>query len=468
MSTTLTPPDSVAPDQSSPPTAVAKIVRRLVPFLCLLYVVNYLDRTNVAMAKLKMLADTGLDEAVYGLGAGLFFIGYFIFEVPSNLILERVGARRWITRIMVTWGIVSACMMFVQGKWSFYGLRFLLGAAEAGFFPGIVLYLTYWVPSRHRASIMAMFLTSTAVSGIVGSPLAGLLMELDGVAGLRGWQWLFLVEGILPVLLGVATLLLLPDKPADVRWLTDSEKRWIADELRRETRQSTHHVGTLRHALADRRLWLLALLYFLLIMGLYGFSYWAPTIIKAATHASDLRVGLLAAIPSAVAAVSMVLIGRHADRHDERRRHIAATACIAAAGVAVLPWCRSGPSVVAALCVAAVGIFSSLGPFWALATRFLRGTSAAGGIATVNSIGCLAGFVAPYAIGYFHKTTGHFTTGLLLVAASLAAAALVVLSIPAVVDRTAADGAPAPGPLTAASPSQESPHLGQASSTGIS
>src|SRR5262245_49932103 len=216
-----------APASRDSAQVVARITRRLIPFLCLLFIINYLDRNNVAMAKLKMSGDIGIDDAIYGFGAGLFFWGYFIFEVPSNLILERVGARIWITRIMVTWGLISAAMMFVQGAWSFYILRFLLGVAEAGFFPGIVLYLTYWVPSSRRAGVLAVFLTSTAVSGIIGSPLAGLLMKMDGINGWHGWQWLFLIEGLIPVALGAVTLALLPDKPADAKWLSASDVAWI-------------------------------------------------------------------------------------------------------------------------------------------------------------------------------------------------------------------------------------------------
>ncbi len=223
-------------------------MRRLIPFLCLLFIVNYVDRTNIGMAKLRMSADVHLDESVYGLGAGLFFIGYFIFEVPSNLILEKIGARRWIARIMVTWGIISAAMMFVRGPLSFYSLRFLLGVAEAGFFPGIVLYLTYWVPRSHRSKVMAAFLTSTATSGVIGTPLAGILMKMEGIAGLHGWQWLFLIEGIVPVVLGVFTWIVLTDEPADAHWLSETEKQWLAEQLAAEHTVGHHHVADLKRA----------------------------------------------------------------------------------------------------------------------------------------------------------------------------------------------------------------------------
>ncbi|HEX3356802.1 MAG TPA: MFS transporter [Tepidisphaeraceae bacterium] len=413
---------------------IATIIRRLMPFLCLLFIVNYLDRTNVAMAKLQMLADTGISNRTYGLASGMFFIGYFIFEVPSNLILQRVGARIWITRIMLTWGLISGAMMFVRGPQSFYGLRFLLGAAEAGFFPGIVLYLTYWIPSRRRASVLATFLTATAVSGIVGNPLAGVLMKMEGIANLHGWQWLFLLEGIIPVLLGIITWFILPDRPSQARWLTAAEKEILENELARETQHSQHHVAEMRDALADSRLWLLSVIYFMIIMGLYGFVYWVPSIIKSVTAVSDLQIGFLSAIPSIVGAVTMVLIAHHADRHNERRWHVATTAIIAACGVVLITRCHSTVPTMFALSLAAIGIFGSLGPFWALATRFLRASAAAAGIAIVNSVGALAGFVAPYAIGWLKDTTGGYS-GLLIVAAALACGAVLVLCIPRAVDR---------------------------------
>jgi ACS family tartrate transporter-like MFS transporter len=412
------------------PRLMGKIAWRLIPFLCVLFVVNYLDRTNIAMAKLRMMKDTGLDDEMFGLGAGLFFIGYFVFEVPSNLILERVGARRWIARIMITWGIISGAFMFVRGPWSFYALRFLLGVAEAGFFPGIVLYLTYWVPERRRANALAAFLTSTAVSGIVGLPLAGALMKLEGIHKLHGWQWLFLVEGIIPVLLGVVTWILLPDRPEQAHWLDERERTWLADELAKDHAAVAHHtMAELAHALADARLWKLSALYFMLIMGLYSFVYWVPSIVESVTPgASVMRIGLLSAIPSVVAAVSMVIIGEHSDRQRERRWHVAGCAVVSAIGISGVIFCHSTPSMIVVLCVAAVGIFGALGPFWALATKLLRGSAAAGGIAIVNSIGALAGFVAPYVLGWAKQSSGSFARGLLIVSASLLCAVVTVLT----------------------------------------
>jgi ACS family tartrate transporter-like MFS transporter len=432
MSQTATSPpilDYAEPVRDNP-ELIRRIVRRLIPFLCLLYVVNYLDRTNVAMAKLQMLGDTGISEYAYGVGAGLFFLGYFLFEVPSNLILEKVGARIWLTRIMVTWGLISGAMMFVRGTQSFYALRFLLGLAEAGFFPGIVLYLTYWIPSSRRAGVMAAFLTSTAISGVLGNPLAGLLMKMNGIGGLHGWQWLFVIEGIIPVLLGGVSIMLLSDRPSAAKWLTADEVAWINAQLAREhATHEGHHIAEMKAALRGGRLWHLSVLYFMLAAGIYGFVFWAPTIIKSVAKLSDLEVGIYSAIPYLVAAISMVVIGWHVDRTNERRKHIAACALTAATGIAILPACHSLPTALAAMCLAAIGIWGSLGPVWALSTRFLRGSAAAGGIAIINSIGALAGFFAPTVIGRDR------TSGLLMVAGALVCGAVLVMLTPRHVDR---------------------------------
>jgi len=418
-------------------TTIAAIVRRLIPFLCLLFIVNYLDRTNIAMAKLRMQGDLHLSDDAYGSGAGLFFVGYFLFEVPSNLILHRVGARRWIARIMISWGIISAAMALTRGPASFFALRFLLGVAEAGFFPGIVLYLSFWIPARQQARFLAVFLTSTAVSGIVGNPLAGWLMQMEGIGGMHGWQWLFLLEGLLPVLLGIAILIfpLLPDRPTAAPWLTLEQRRWVQRQLDLDGLGSQiDHVADLRAAAADGRLWLLSAIYFLLIMGLYGFIYWVPSLVKSMTAASDTNVGLLSAIPYLVATVAMVLIGAHADRTGHRRVHVAACALTAALGIALLTAARGPISGMSALCLAAIGIFGALAPFWAIPTRFLRGTAAAGGIAIINSAGALAGYPAPRVIGWSMTHTHHYSFGLLVIAASLACGAALVLCVPRAID----------------------------------
>ena len=357
-----------------------KVARRLIPFMCFLYLLAYLDRVNVSFANLQMTADLHLSDAVYGFAAGIFFVGYFLFEVPSNLILHRTGASKWIARIMISWGIVAMAMMFVRGKWSFYGLRLLLGMAEAGFFPGMVLYLTYWFPRRYRARTTALFFTSTAIAGIVGSPISGALLNLGGHGGLRGWQWLFLLEGAPSVLAGVACFLFLTDRPTSAKWLDDAERLALADELVADEVASAggnHHVHFIE-ALADLRLWLLSAVYFTLMFGLYGITAWMPKVIKLISGLGNGRVGLLAAIPYCAAVVSMVLVGRHSDKTGERRWHIAISALVGGIGLLVVPHCRDTASVIAAFSLAAAGVWSAVGPFWAVVRRFPAGVGVGG------------------------------------------------------------------------------------------
>jgi ACS family tartrate transporter-like MFS transporter len=403
-------------------SALDKATRRLIPFMFLLYVVAYLDRINVGFAALQMRRDLGFSEAVYGLGAGIFFVGYFLFEVPSNLILVRVGARRWIARIMITWGLVSSATMLVRDPPAFYALRFLLGLAEAGFFPGMILYLTYWFPADVRARAVARFMTATAVAGVVGGPLSGALLTLDGLGGLRGWQWLFLLEGLPAVALGVVVLWRLPDGPGDAAWLSPGERRALAGRLGRE-QVAGGHVATLREAVGDGRVWVLALLYFVLVNGFYGVSLWLPQIVQGFSGASDLVVGVVSAVPYAVAAVGMVAAGAHSDRTGERRRHVAVAALVGAAGLVLAAWLASPPAALAALSLAALGIWSTLGPFWAMPTAMLRGTAAAAGIALVNSFGNLGGFAGPWLLGLVKEATGGFAWGLVTLAAGLVVAA---------------------------------------------
>jgi D-galactonate transporter len=387
----------------------------------------------VGFAQLQMKQQLGLSDSVYGFGAGLFFVGYFAFEVPSNLLLERFGARRWIARIMITWGLVSVGMMFVRGGLSFSALRLLLGFAEAGFFPGMILYLTYWFPTRERAQAIARFMTAIAVAGLVGSPISGLIMDrLHGASGLAGWQWLFLLEGLPSVLLGLVVLAVLPDGPAEVRWLDADEKRWLADALAAEQaqrRDGPRDAHSLRDALVDRRVWLLSLVYFAFACTLYGFGFWLPQVVKQLFAGTALETGLLTAIPYVVAAIAMVSWAAHSDRTGERRRHLVTSTFCAGAGLAASTALLDRPPIaLAALCLAMASLFASFGPFWALATSFLRGRAAAGGIAVINSFGNLGGFVAPSVIGAVKQRTGGFTGGLLFVAATmLVASALVAI-----------------------------------------
>ena len=407
----------------------ARVSRRLIPFLFLLYILNFLDRVNVGFAALEMNRDLGFGPAVYGLGAGIFFLGYCLFEVPSNLVLYRTGARLWIARIMVTWGLAASAMMLVHTPWSFYLLRFLLGVAEAGFFPGIIFYLTYWYPARERARAYAWFLAAIPVCGVIGGPISGALLGLDGL-GLRGWQWLFLLEGIPSVLVGFAVLWLLPDRPRDARWLSPAERTWIEERLAVER---ADHVATegesLRRTMRNPVVWWLGLSYFLLVVALYGFALWLPQLVKASGDFSNFEVGVITAIPYAVAAVGMVLVGRSSDRTGERHLHLILPAVAGALGFLATTRAGSTGVLVAALSLCAFGVLGWLGPFWALPTAFLREQAAAGGIALINSMGAVGGFVGPYLIGNIKERTGEFAPGLLLLAGSLSAAAIIVLGL---------------------------------------
>lgn len=423
-------PEGRTPGTDPLASALRAATWRLIPFMFVLYLVAYLDRVNVGFAQLQMKQALGLSDAVYGFGAGLFFIGYFLFELPSNLILERVGPRRWMARIMITWGLLSSAMMFVQGERSFYTLRVLLGLAEAGFFPGMILYLTYWFPARERATAVARFMTAISLSLVVGGPLSGAIMEgLHGANGWQGWQWLFLLEGAPAVLLGGAVLALLPDRPADVRWLDAEEKAALAAALAGGGPHREAH--TLRDALRDGRVWLLALIYFIFAMGLYGLTLWVPQIIKDVAGGSALRVGLLSAIPYLLAAGCMLLWGRFADRSGRPRLNLVLPTLVAAFGLGAAAALLGGGPVptLCALSLGVMGLFSSFGPFWATASSFLRGTAAAGGIAVINSFGNLGGFASPWLVGLVKKQTGSFVGGIGAIAAALLLAALLIGAI---------------------------------------
>ena len=403
-------------------TTIRKVTWRLIPFLFLLYVVAWLDRVNVGFAALQMNSDLGFSSSVYGFGAGVFFAGYALFEVPSNLVLSRVGARLWIARIMFTWGLISIATMFIRDAWSFYLLRFLLGVAEAGFFPGIIYYLGDWYPARQRARAVGWFMAAIPLSIVFGGPLAGALLELHGLLGLAGWQWLFLLEGIPAVLLAFVTLAVLTDHPEQARWLTPEQKQWLSSTIRAEQARARerHKVG-LMQALLHPTVWLLALVLFACQSGSYGLSLWIPQILKALSGLGDLQVGLITAIPYIAAAIGMVLIGAHSDRTGERIWHIAVPSMFAVIGFSLSAWLASPIPGLIALTVAAVGDLGSRGPFWALPGQFLSGSASAGGIALINTIGSLGGFVGPYAVGVVKDLTGSYTGGLLFLAALLGA-----------------------------------------------
>ncbi len=407
-----------------------KVSRRLIPFLFLLYVAAYLDRINVGFAQLQMKSALGFSDAVYGLGAGIFFIGYFLFEVPSNLILARVGARVWIARIMITWGLISSAMAFVQTPASFYVLRFLLGVAEAGFFPGVIYYLGLWFPAEERAAAVSKFMTATAIAGVIGGPLAAVLFKLEGVAGLAGWQWIFVAEGLPSVLLGVIVLFYLTERPDTARWLSAEERAYLSARVKASDDAINRHGTTpLRAALMHPIVWRLALLYFTLIVGFYSISFWSPQIIQSLSGLGNVQVALISAVPYGVAAVAMVIVGAHSDRTRERCGHVAAAAFVGALGMIATAYVHSPVLGVLALSVAAAGIWSAVPVFWSLPTAFLTGTAAAGAIALINSFGNLAGFAAPYAIGRVREATGSYSTSLLLIAASLVCSVVIVLSL---------------------------------------
>ncbi len=396
---------------------LSKLTRRLIPFMFLLYIVAYLDRINVGFAALQLNEALKFDPAVFGLGAGIFFVGYFIFEVPSNLIMERVGARIWMARILTTWGVISSAMMFVRGPWTFYTLRFLLGVAEAGFFPGMILYLTYWFPAEARGRAVARFMTATAIAGVVGGPVSGALLEMSGAAGLAGWQWLFLIEGLPAVFLGFVTLMYLPDGPRNASWLSTAEKAWIASRLEEERKHVLEHGHhTLRDAIGSRRVWNFSLIYFAIIMSFYGVSFWLPQIIQSFSGLSNLMVGFLSAIPYLAASFGMVVIGRSSDRTGDRRWHVASSALAGAVGLIAAAFIKAPAGELLALAFAAVGIWGTLGPFWAMSSQFLSGTGAAAGIALINSVGNLGGFLGPYLVGLVRSRTGSFTVALLTLA----------------------------------------------------
>ena len=412
-------------------TATSRVRRRLIPFLFLLYVVAYLDRVNIGFAALDMNRDLGFSAAVYGFGSGIFFLSYFLFEVPSNLALARVGARVWIARIMASWGLISAAMVFVHDATSFYVLRFLLGAAEAGFFPGVIYYLTHWFPARERAHAVALFLTATAIAGVIGGPLSSALLLLDGAWGLRGWQWLFLVEGLPAVLLAPVVLAFLTDRPEEATWLTGAERRWLAAEMTRDAEAAPSAHTSFGAAARDPRLWRLAAIYGCQIVAFYGVGFWLPQIVQGLSGYPSALVALVSAVPYVAAAVGMVAVGASSDRSGERRWHVAGPALVGTLGFVLT---AAGPAhvwwSVATLSLAALGVYSALGPFWAIPAVLLRGSAAAGGIAVINSIGNLGGFVGPFVVGVVRDRTGSFSGGLAVLAAGLVLGVVLTLGLP--------------------------------------
>jgi ACS family tartrate transporter-like MFS transporter len=423
MTTTAYRPPPIAhrrlPDIES--ATIRQISLRLLPFLFVLYVFNWMDRENVGIAALQMNRDLRFSAAAYGFGSGIFFIGYFLFEVPSNLILARVGARRWIARIMITWGIIASAMMFVRTPVQFYALRFLLGLAEAGFFPGIIYYLGQWFPAEQRARALSRFMTAIPLAGIIGSPLGAALLGLDGTAGLRGWQWLFLVEGIPSVILGVSVFWLLPDRIEDARWLRDDQRVWLGERLRREGAETHEPLSALKNV----RVWLLGLMYFLILANSYGYHFWAPLIIRDTLKASNFEIGLIMGGIAVVVAIAMLITAAHSDRTGERRLYAAVTAGLTSLGYVAAAFMPTGIGRIAGLALVVIAARAFLAPFWCLPSAIMSGSAAAAGIALINSLGNLGGFVGPNIIGLFRDATGD-SSGAFLGLAGLSALAMVL------------------------------------------
>jgi MFS transporter, ACS family, tartrate transporter len=411
----------------------AKISWRLIPYMFLLYIVAYMDRVNVGFAAMDMQRDLSFSNTVYGTGAGIFFLGYALCDLPSSLILRWVGTRVWIARIMISWGVVSACMMGVSSPGSFYLLRFLLGVAEAGFVPGMLLYLTYWFPSHERARAVAKFMTATSLAGVVGGPLSSALLKMDGVAGLRGWQWLFLFEGVPTVLIGISVLFVLKDGPEVANWLTSEERIWLKSELRRDQElygAAQHH--NLLDAFRLRAVWVMAGVYIIIQVGVYIVNLWMPLILSGLARGEGSGdaslIARYATVPYLLAAIFTIVLGWSSDRSNERRGHIAFCLALAAAGFA---WAARAQSISVALCamsLVTIGLLSTMGPFWALTTRMIGGAAAAGGVAVITTVGAVGGGLGPYLTGRLRDATHSFAGGLYLTSGLVLAAAMLSLA----------------------------------------
>jgi D-galactonate transporter len=418
-----------------------RVTARIVPFLMICYFIAFLDRVNVGFAGAEMRADLHLSATVFGFGAGVFFLAYFIFEVPSNLLMQRFGARVWLARIMVTWGLVAAAMALVTGEWSFYSMRALLGLAEAGFFPGVILYLTYWFPREHRAKVVGIFMVAIPVSTFLGSPVSGAILDVDGFLGLRGWQWLFILEAVPAVILGILVLVWLPDRPGNAKWLTQDQREWLEDRLAAEKRaMSRGPKMPIWQVLTHKRVMGLALVYAGSTATNYGLSFWQPQMIKA-FGMNNFHAGLINAIPFFVGSIAMILWGLRSDRVRERVWHTAIALFVSAAGLAACLYITALVPTVIALSVALVGCYALKGPFWALSTEFLPASSAAAGIAQINAIGNLAGFLGPFLLGWIYELTGSYALGMMPMILLAVAGGIVVLAM----GRTA----PQPAPVAA-------------------
>ena len=422
------PGNLTSPEESA---LLSKLTRRLVPFLFLLYIVAYLDRINVSFAKLQLSEQLHFSDSVFGLAFGMFFAGYLLFQVPSNLILRNIGARRWIALLMVVWGIISASMMLISTPRSFYVLRFLLGLAEAGFFPGMIFYLRSWFPAAARARAVALFATAGPLSGVLGGPLSGAILSFHHGGSLAGWQWLFLLEGVPAILLGIVVFFVLADGPADAPWLSPEERSLLTQALEREqpATSSQHPEEPWWSVFFDLRVLILAMVYFCLNTSSYGITLWLPSVLSHLSLRTTFAIGLLSAVPNLTAAIGMVIVGYHSDRTGERRWHVAGSALVASAALFVAAISTSTFAVVAALSFAILGVFAMVGPFWTMAGSLLSGIRASAGIALINSIGNLGGFFGPSILGFAKASSGNFRSGLLLLGGGMAVGAVLTLLV---------------------------------------
>lgn len=411
------------------PAVISRLIWRLMPFLFLLYIVAYLDRINVSFGVLQMRTQFQLSDRVIGRAGGIFFIGYFFFQLPSNLIVERVGVRRWISGLMILWGVISCSMIFIRGPVSFYTLRFLLGAAEAGFFPGMILYMKRWFPARARGRAVAWFMTANPIAGIIGSPISGGLLNLHG-AGLAGWQWMFLMEGLPAMVLGTIVFSILPDTPPEAAWLKGEERAWLLEKLDSEKKaESPVLQGSFWRVLVSPTIWMLSLVYFGVSTTMYGVTLWLPTVIRALSGISYFWTGMVAILPFLVTVIAMVWVGMLSDRSGERRWHTAVPAFAAGASLLVAGYGTSTVVVVAGIGMGLAGAEAMVGPFWAMATSRMDGLSAAAGIAVINSLANLGGYYGPDIIGLFRTASGGFRGGLIAIAATVTLSGLTALVV---------------------------------------
>lgn len=405
---------------------LSKVSLRLIPFMLLLYVIAYLDRINISFAGLQMNKDLGFTPEVFGLGSGAFFIGYFIFGVPSNIMVSKIGARRWIAAIMICWGLLSTSFFIVKSKEAFYLMRFLLGAAEAGFFPGMILYLTYWFPRREHAQAVSRFMTAIPLAGVLGGLISSQVLRMSGIMGMPGWKWLFIITGMPAVLLGFVVLLYLTDGPASCKWLSAPEREELCKHIEADAIPSND--GVRENPFANPRVWLFAFLYFLLTLGMYGFQLWLPQIIESFGKESDSTAALLSAIPAIFQAVGMILVAKNSDRTSERRWHVAFCAWLAAASLIACAFCKNPVISLILLCTSAFGLWGGVGPFWALPTAHLSPSAKAAGIGLINSVGNLGGFVGPYLVGLVRERNPDFVYSLLALALPLLLAGVICVA----------------------------------------